>query len=39
MFYMIDTKRSFFEKLFCVPLVNEIGLRVKIPFLVMPLLK
>ncbi|NJW52530.1 universal stress protein [Salinimicrobium oceani] len=33
---MVNNKRSFFENLLFMPLVNEIGFNVKIPFLVIP---
>ncbi|WP_029038726.1 universal stress protein [Salinimicrobium xinjiangense] len=36
MLAMINNKRSFFENLLFMPVVNEIGFNVKVPFLVMP---
>lgn len=33
---MVNNKRSFFENLLFMPVVNEIGFNVKVPFLVMP---
>lgn len=36
MLAMVNNKRSFFENLLFMPVVNEIGFNVKVPFLVMP---
>lgn len=36
MLAMVNNKKSFFENLLFMPVVNEIGFNVKVPFLVMP---